>query len=137
MKYQSNPILEFFGLFQKDKFDLMDKDQLVEEAKTVISVYQNREIPRVKKFIEITQKKIDKLLKKPILFSRKLDEIDLENLKELKVSLKKAYNILRQINIDISSLTICIHSNAFNDIKKILRSQPVNYDFSEQLKNFK
>ena len=56
MNYQKNPILEFFGVFRKDKYDLMINEQLVKEAKLVIVVYRNREIPRIKKYIKETEK---------------------------------------------------------------------------------
>lgn len=133
MNYQKNPILEFFGVFRKDKYDLMINEQLVKEAKLVIVVYRNREIPRIKEYIKETEKKIQKITKKPFLLPRKPTEFDLQELEELKASLKNAYAILNTVNTTISDLLVCIASNAYSEIKTILKRQPEGYDYMQKL----
>lgn len=133
MNYQKNPILEFFGVFRKDKYDLMINEQLVKEAKLVIVVYRNREIPRIKKYIKETEKKIQKITKKPFLLPRKPTEFDLQELEELKASLKNAYTILNTVNTTISDLLVCIASSAYSEIKTILKRQPEGYDYMQKL----
>ena len=133
MNYQKNPILEFFGVFRKDKYDLMINEQLVKEAKLVIVVYRNREIPRIKKYIKETEKKIQKITKKPFLLPRKPTEFDLQELEELKASLKNAYAILNTVNTTISDLLVCIASSAYSEIKTILKRQPEGYDYMQKL----
>lgn len=133
MNYQKNPILEFFNVFRKDKYDLMINEQLVKEAKLVIVVYRNREIPRIKKYIKETEKKIQKITKKPFLLPRKPTEFDLQELEELKASLKNAYAILNTVNTTISDLLVCIASSAYSEIKTILKRQPEGYDYMQKL----
>ena len=111
----------------------MINEQLVKEAKLVIVVYRNREIPRIKKYIKETEKKIQKITKKPFLLPRKPTEFDLQELEELKASLKNAYAILNTVNTTISDLLVCIASSAYSEIKTILKRQPEGYDYMQKL----